>query len=123
MTTVVSGSLFRLGGAPIAAAIEATILDALARGEELVKVQLTPGHGVDTGTYRAGVLGELISSRHGEVHDSEAIQGTWLEGTSSRNKTTRFKGYAMFRQARQQLERETDGFLKKRIRDAVGRLN
>lgn len=31
------------------------------------------------------------------------IYGPWLEGVGSRNKTTRFKGYAMFRRATQQL--------------------
>jgi len=33
------------------------------------------------------------------VHDRGIIYGPWLEGTSSRNHTTRFKGYASFRRA------------------------
>ena len=35
------------------------------------------------------------------VHDRGIIYGPWLEGTSSRNATTRFKGYASFRKATQ----------------------
>ena len=33
------------------------------------------------------------------VNDRGVIYGPWLEGTSSRNQTTRFKGYAAFRRA------------------------
>lgn len=33
------------------------------------------------------------------VHDRGVSYGPWLEGTSSRNRTTRFKGYASFRRA------------------------
>lgn len=33
------------------------------------------------------------------VHDRGVAYGPWLEGTSSRNRTTRFKGYASFRRA------------------------
>lgn len=31
------------------------------------------------------------------VNDGGVVYGPWLEGTGSRNKTTRFKGYATFR--------------------------
>lgn len=36
------------------------------------------------------------------VNDRGVIYGPWLEGTSSRNQSTRFKGYASFRRATQQ---------------------
>jgi len=42
---------------------------------------------------------------------------------SSRNETTRFKGYAMFRNAKQQLERMKRGILEHRIQQALRRLN
>lgn len=38
-----------------------------------------------------------------DVDDSGVIYGPWLEGVGSRNRTTRFKGYAMFRRAVQYL--------------------
>lgn len=38
------------------------------------------------------------------VHDRGVIYGPWLEGVSSRNQTTRFKGYHMFRRAGQRVE-------------------
>ena len=35
---------------------------------------------------------------------NKTIYGPWLEGTSSRNATTRFKGYAMYRKTAQYLQ-------------------
>lgn len=32
-----------------------------------------------------------------KIHDQKVIYGYWLEGIGSRNKTTRFKGYAIYR--------------------------
>jgi hypothetical protein len=37
------------------------------------------------------------------IHDQRMIYGPWLEGTGSRNRTTRFKGYRTFRIITQQL--------------------
>jgi hypothetical protein len=50
------------------------------------------------------------------VHDRGIVYGPWLEGTGSRNRTTRFKGYASFRRAAQQTERDAQ-----RVTDAVMR--
>ena len=36
------------------------------------------------------------------LHDRGIVYGPWLEGIGSRNQTTRFKGYAHWRQAAQQ---------------------
>jgi hypothetical protein len=38
------------------------------------------------------------------IHDNDIIYGSWLEGTSSRNRTTRFKGYWLWRKMREELE-------------------
>jgi hypothetical protein len=38
------------------------------------------------------------------VNDSGVVYGSWLEGVSSRNKTTRFKGYSSFRRAAQRVQ-------------------
>lgn len=37
------------------------------------------------------------------VHDRGVIYGPWLNGTGSRNETTRFKGYGAFRITKQEL--------------------
>lgn len=39
------------------------------------------------------------------IHDRGVIYGSWLEGTSYRNQTTRFKGYHAMREATQEADR------------------
>jgi hypothetical protein len=46
------------------------------------------------------------------VHDRGVIYGNWLEGTSSRNQTTRFKGYHSFREATQELRAKVPGMVE-----------
>jgi hypothetical protein len=51
----------------------------------------------------------IVTERAGEdraVTDSRVVYGPWLEGTSSRNQATRFKGYRTFRLTTQQLQAE-----------------
>lgn len=103
-------------------AIKATVGDLVAEGETGVKKQLYPGHGLITGHYRRSIHGETGAAFHGRIHDSEVVCGPWLEGVSSRNQTTRFKGYAMFRNATQQLERSKGRVLEHRVRQAVMRM-
>lgn len=58
------------------------------------------------------------------VHDNKVIYGNWLEGTGSRNSPkTRFPGYASFRRATQQVEREAPDIARAIVDRAVGRLN
>ena len=123
MTTItVSGPLFTGSHHEIEDAVRDTIRELIERGEQKVKAQLYPGHGLISGHYRRSVVGEMADSRHGRLHDSNVIYGPWLEGVGSRNETTRFKGYAMFRNAPEQLQREARGILQKHMRRAAQRL-
>ena len=112
------------GRAPaiINSVIQTVVGDVLAEGERDVKLQLRPGHGLVSGHYRRSIHGETGSALHGRIHDSNVVYGPWLEGVSSRNQTTRFKGYAMFRNATQQLERKKGAMLEHRVQQAMGRL-
>lgn len=57
-----------------------------------------------TGFYRSRVALYGPVGGQARVHDSMVIYGPWLEGTGSRNRTTRFKGYRNFRNATQTLQ-------------------
>lgn len=57
-----------------------------------------------------------------EVDDSGVIYGPWLEGTGSRNKTTRFKGYRTFRYVAQMVDRNADQIAERVLRPYVARL-
>ena len=93
----------------IVGAVDAGIKDTVAEGERDIKMQLYPGHGQDTGRYKGSIHGEMVKSFHGVVRSSgksgkPVIYENWLEGVSSRNQVTRFKGYAMYRNAFQRLK-------------------
>jgi len=56
------------------------------------------------------------------VHDRGIIYGPWLEGTSRRNQTTRFKGYASFRRATQQLRGQATALIQYTLNHYLPRL-
>ena len=57
------------------------------------------------------------------IDDRGVIYGGWLEGTSSRNSSTRFKGYASFRRAAQKTNREATRIADAAIRRMMARLS
>lgn len=56
-----------------------------------------------TGFYQSHIDIKVIDT-HAVVSDSGVIYGPWLEGVSSRNKRSRFKGYHTFRLVNQQIQ-------------------
>lgn len=77
-----------------------------------------------TGYYRSQI-DYLINQGNGAVivHDRGVVYSSWLEGTSSRNQTTRFKGYRVFRTVMQQTERQADRHVGKEITAIVKELS
>lgn len=49
-----------------------------------------------TGHYQSRIMTDRVEG-NSVISDDKVIYGPWLEGVGSRNKTTRFKGYATFR--------------------------
>ena len=74
-----------------------------------------------TGFYSSQIKSKRLTSERSQVTDSDVVYGPWLEGTSSRNSSTRFKGYATFRKISQKLQRNvvriTRPVVKKRVRE------
>lgn len=58
-----------------------------------------------TGAYRKRVTSYGPVGGQGRIHDQQSIYGPWLNGTGSRNKSTRFKGYGHFKKTEQTLRR------------------
>lgn len=56
------------------------------------------------------------------VDDQRSVYGPWLEGTGSRNSSTRFKGYATFRLVRQQLDAKARRIADEVVARTIGRL-
>ena len=119
-----SGPVFRVGAALVVRQMgRKTVADLVAYGEREVKLQLRPGHGLLTGNYRRNINGEILANGNGLVHDNNVVYGPWLEGVSRRNASTRFKGYRMFRNAQQKVDRRSGRFLKNRVGQGVSKLN
>ena len=65
-------------------------------GATMVRANLAGTLRVETPIYRTRVHASAEGPGW-KIHDGGMIYGPWLEGTGSRNRTTRFKGYATFR--------------------------
>lgn len=72
-------------------------------GEQMVRAELPRVLQNPTGRYQSGVTTEA-SGAGVDVTDGGIVYGLWLEGTGSRNRSTRFKGYATFRRVAQALD-------------------
>lgn len=114
-------------------ALHDTVRELVAEGEAIAKeraidvVYSKGGAHPDlyrpTGRWLNSLHGEMTGPMAGTIDDSRLVYGPWLEGVSSRNQTTRFKGYATFRHTVGQLERRKDEIAEKHVRRAVGRFN
>lgn len=126
MTVKLSGPLF--DGTAERAAARGTVAireHVAAAGEKLAAATLAAGirrHGTgraeravtDTSVSRAYQTGKytlpvIAGADQTVVTTDLATYGPWLEGTGSRNETTRFKGYHAFRLASQELDAVAGG--------------
>lgn len=100
----VDGPMFRAGiQRGVIEGINDGIDEIMKIGEGDVKKQLYVGHGFRTGNLREAVAGDVISDLHGVIDAGAHVEGRnvvyaeWIEGIAARNRSTRFKGYRMFR--------------------------
>ncbi len=91
------------------------------RADHLVHQRL---HGVlrqPTGRFESTV--HAVRKSGDVVVDGEGtIYGRWLEGVGSRNRTTRFKGYATFRRVGQEVEHDANRISERQVRQLGRRL-
>jgi hypothetical protein len=117
-----SGPLFDGRAQRAMRGITADIVERLAvEGERRWLAGLTATLRKPTGAYVSRIDHQSSATRS-RVHDNRGIYGPWLEGTGSRNKTTRFKGYANARKATQQLEAGAPHLAEQVIREHLSEL-
>lgn len=76
-----------------------------------------------TGYYESQIQTEKVLGNW-EVNDSRrVVYGPWLEGTGSRNATTRFKGYRTFRLVKQELDMDMPVLLRPYVAELMKELN
>lgn len=99
------------------------INDAIAQeGVNRVKARLGQVLQNPTGYYESRIQVDRRSQYRG-ITDGGVVYGGWLEGVSSRNKTTRFKGYRTFRIVQQQLSKDTRALAQPLIDQYVQEMN
>ncbi len=76
-----------------------------------------------TGFYQSRIRTDRIAKDRQEVSDGGVVYGPWLEGVSSRNRASTFKGYAHFRRVAQKLERNVTRITAPVTRRRVGQMN
>lgn len=53
-----------------------------------------------------GMVSQTVEGPYAQIDDGGCIYGPWIEGTGSRNATTRFKGYSTYRRNAQEMQDE-----------------
>ena len=84
---------------------------------ELINVLQHP-----TGYYESRIVAEPISADQWSINDSNVIYGPWLEGLSSRNQSTRFKGYATFRRVQGRISQKSAEIVQAWVSRTLGSL-
>lgn len=108
------GPLFDRGPERFRDAVRDVTQDLVERAESMVKAQLYTGHGLISGHLRRSIAGEMKGPLSGVVA-TKVVYGAWIEGVSTRNEKTRFKGYAMFRKSAQALDKMAPRLLSVRL--------
>jgi len=91
-------------------------------GASMVRVELNAVLRTQTPAYRLRVTAQ--PNRPGwKIWDQGSVYGPWLEGTGSRNKTTRFKGYATFRRTTQKIKARAVSIGNGVMAQYMGRMN
>lgn len=77
-----------------------------------------------TGAYASRIVTDLVKPFNDQlIHDGGVRYGPWLEGTSRRNSTTRFRGYRIFRSTRSWLRKQATPIFQDRVQQFVDRMN
>lgn len=109
------GPFFRTDvGRVVKDAINKAVVAVANEGVKDVKAQLFTGHGKDTGQYRASIKTKK-SGASSTVFSRDARKSTWLQGTSQRNRNTRFKGYGLWTDAAAETDDKAQGIADKII--------
>lgn len=88
---------------------------------EVIKGRLPSVLVAPTGRYQSTI--HVADKAAGVVVGDGTVYGPWLEGTGSRNRSTRFKGYQTFRKATQEVQQRADAVVQSEVDTMVRELN
>lgn len=123
MTVTAHGPLFDGRALREAKRLEAGTVDDVAQAVfEEVHDTLDANLKHPTGYYESRIRVDTTRTT-AVVDDSGVVYGPWLEGVSSRNRSTRFKGYAAFRRSAQRVQKRVPQITRQTVRTSVARMN
>jgi hypothetical protein len=122
----VSGPLFDgQADAAVTAWLDATKKDVADLGVLTIKeiaVKMDKS-GRGTGHYMSVINTRQVAPYNDQlINDTGIVYGPWLEGSSKRNNSTRFKGYHAFRKARTRLRRQYGEIAQRKLTEFIGRM-
>ena len=133
-TVSVTGPLFTNGSKKVHEVAQGVISDLVELGTERLDQMLRPRPAgvylsvqeaqkgkASTGHYRRNIH-PMVKDLYGRIDDGGVVYGPWLEGVSSRNQTTRFKGYASFRRTAQFMRKQVRAIMQRRMGRAIQEL-
>lgn len=124
------GVTTRATGAVADGSAEKVLADATVRAQEdVARATATAVHAElgqvlkhPTGYYSSHVTADLNAAPP-RVTDGNVVYGPWLEGVSSANTSSRFKGYATFRRVAQRMQARAGEVAEQAVDDAVRKIN
>lgn len=116
-----TGPIFDRRADAISDQIVDDVADAVGKeANNMVQARLSQVLRHPTGRFQSQIAtNRAFQSR---VIHSDIIYSWWLEGTGSRNRTTRFKGYATFRLVKQELQGRAPAIARQVVNRRVGEL-
>lgn len=74
-----------------------------------------------TGHYQSEIQTSNLMYNDIKIHDP-VVYGPWLEGVSKRNRSTRFKGYRLWRKTKQLLQERAPEIAREKFREYASRI-
>lgn len=109
------------GSKAIDAVTDDAEVDIADEAYQRVRAHLNASLKHPTGYYESRIHVSNLSSGL-MISDGGVVYGPWLEGTSSRNNSTRFKGYHTFRKVMQEMDKTAEDIAERKISQELGRL-
>lgn len=124
MSVTLKGPLFNAGRrrAVMERMSYAIAEDVGRHAERAVRANLGRSLRHPTGYYESRIQTDLRGD-DARVSDGGVVYGPWLEGTGSRNRTTRFRGYASFRRALQAIDAQAERIAEPHVARACRELS
>jgi hypothetical protein len=96
--------------------------DIADEGEAMLRAFVMNKSGPSTGHYQSEIQTRTVAPYNDLIIHDPVVYGPWLEGVSERNRSTRFKGYHLWRITRQKLRAKAPEIAQAKLPELSERL-